>query len=130
MNGEPTFIEKMLLWAFLAGAGGAVKFIGGMLRSPENISRRRFVAMLVANMVISGFAGLIGALLMSTVTPDPTWQNIAAGIIGYLGTQGLDLIALGVQRKLSIAPPAVSSVIPVPASMDPAAKTKSDTIGA
>ncbi|MGE0536632.1 MAG: phage holin family protein [Pirellulales bacterium] len=122
MNNEPTIIEKFILWGMLAGFGGAVKFVAGVLRSPDIISRRRFACMLGANMAISGFAGLMGALVMSTLTPDNTWQFIAAGIVGYLGTQGLDMIALGVQRKLSHSSPAVSSVIPVPPRMDPAAK--------
>ncbi len=128
IENEPTTLQKLLIWAFLAGGGGGVKFIAGMLRSPEIVSRRRFVTMLLANVTISGFAGLMGALFMSTLTPDPTWQFIAAGIVGYLGTQGLDMIALGVQRKLSHVTPAVSSVMPVPPSMDPGAN--SDTLSA
>ena len=115
-------LAKYVLWALLAGAGGAVKFVSAALRNNATMSAKRFLALLTANVFISGFAGLIGALVFSLISPEPALQAIAAGIFGYLGTQGLDIIALTMSKKITNDAVPISTVIPVPASVDPAAK--------
>jgi hypothetical protein len=120
MVDETPLYAKILSWGLLASAGGAVKFLAAMLRTPEKMSAKRFLFLLGANVCISGFSGLIFALLFSTLSPDRTWQLIAAGIGGYLGTQLLDIIALTMTKKISDMPVPISQVIPIPASVDPA----------
>lgn len=113
---------KVFVWGSLAGAGGAAKFISGVLRSSESISQRRFVVLLVANMFVSSFAGLMGGLIATTVTHDATWPYIASGLFGYLGTQGMDILLLALKKKIEpIVPFNVASVIPVPPSVNPSA---------
>lgn len=114
-------VARFLVWAFLAGMGGAVKFVSASLRESTVMSPRRFLLLLGANVLISGFSGLMGALLLSTITPDHNFHLIAAGMFGYLGTQGLDIIALALRKRASLDPLPVSAVIPIPKSVDPAA---------
>src|SRR4051794_30635398 len=109
------FYAKVFAWAFLAGSGGAVKFVSASLKSKTSMSPRRFLLLLGANVFISGFSGLMGALLFSTFSTDHVWQLIASGIFGYLGTQGLDVVALAMNKRIGdggMLP--VSSVIPIP----------------
>jgi hypothetical protein len=121
---------KYVVWALLAGAGGAVKFVSASLRNNAAMSSRRFMILLGANMLISGFAGLIGALLFSVISPEPALGAIAAGIFGYMGTQGLDIIALTMSKKITNDAVPISTVIPVPASVDPAANVATSAAGA
>ena len=114
-------VAKYVIWALLAGSGGAVKFVSAQLRNNQTMSSRRFMLLLGANVLISGFAGLMGAMLFSLFSSEPAAQAIAAGIFGYLGTQGLDNIALTMIKKLTNEPVPISTVIPIPASVDPAA---------
>ncbi len=118
---DPPLYIKVIWWGSLAGVGGAVKFISAALKDPSIMSSPRFFILLGANVFISGFSGLMGALLFATISPDHNLQLIAAGIFGYLGTQGLDIVALTMSKKVSSELLPISSVIPVPASVDPAA---------
>lgn len=104
-------------WFLLAGAGGAVKYVSTVIRSSDRVSNRRFLLLLAANTFISSFCGLIGSLLMSTLTSQWQWHGIAAGVCGYLGTQSLDLVMLALKRKIEPGLPA-SAVIPIPPEVD------------
>lgn len=118
---ETPLVLKLLSWGVLAGAGGAVKFVSASLKSKDAMGPRRFLVLLTANVFISGFSGLIMALVFSTLSPDHTWQLVAAGVGGYAGTQILDVLALTMSRKMRDGPLPVSSVIPIPTSVDPGA---------
>jgi LydA holin phage, holin superfamily III len=117
---ELAAVFKFFLFAVLAGCGGAVKFISASLRTNTTMSPRRFLFLLGANVFISGFSGLMGALIFSTISPDRNWQLIAAGVFGYLGTTGLDVISLALSKRMLGDPLPVSAIIPLPASVDPA----------
>lgn len=80
-------------WIVLAGIGGAVRFLSGNLRNKKPVRPVSFLLALLANCIISGFAGPMTALYVSTMTDDPTWAVIAAGIGGYLGIEMLNLIS-------------------------------------
>jgi len=110
----------MLWWVALAGFGGAVKYVSFVIRTDSQFSWRRFAALLVANVFVSSFCGLMGGLLASAFKLDMVWQYLACGTFGYLGTQGLDIIILVVKRKFAPLTPA-SAVMPVP-PMDRAAQ--------
>lgn len=101
MNDTETLV-KALFWSVLAGFGGAVKYVAFVIRSSDVISNRKFVSMLFANVFISSFCGLMGGLLVKTMTNSETWHMIAAGTFGYLGTQGLDYVILALQKKISL----------------------------
>jgi hypothetical protein len=108
-------------WLMLAGLGGAVKYTSTVIRGAERISHRRFLGLLCANIFISSFCGLIGTLLVSTISRSWEWHGIAAGTFGYLGTQGLDVIILTLRKKVGSEIP-LSAVIPLPAVADPSVK--------
>lgn len=122
MIDETPLYAKIISWGFLASAGGAVKFIAATLKKGTFMSGRRFLFLLGANVLISGFSGLMGALVFSTFTADHTWQLIAAGVGGYLGTTLLDVIALTLTKKITDLPVPISSIIPIPMSVDPASE--------
>src|SRR3954471_19084954 len=122
MIDETPLYAKIISWGVLASAGGAVKFLAVTLKKGNFMSARRFLFLLLANVFISGFSGLMGALVFSTFTADHVWQLIASGIGGYLGTSLLDVLALTMTKKLTDFPVPVSRVIPIPPSVDPASE--------
>lgn len=99
LHENPTVL-KFAAWLFLALAGGAAKFITSLLKNKEYMSIRRFTVLFVGNVFVSGFGGMMGALVFSTISPDVTQQAVAAGIFGYLGTTGLDAIAQSFKKKI------------------------------
>ena len=100
MQDDPSTIEKVIGWGVLAGMGGAVKYVSIVLKSTERIVIRRFLALSIGNTFVSSFCGIIGGLFVSAMDWSRTWQFAAAGIIGYLGPQGLDIIILSVKKKI------------------------------
>jgi hypothetical protein len=121
INDESPSLAQIVYWTLLAGVGGAVKYLVTTLKNPvANV--RHFVTMMFVNTVIGTFSGFMAALFISTFTPDKQLQWLVAGGFGYLGTQGIDIITLIVQKKVGAAPVALSSVIPVPPAVDPAAQ--------
>ena len=80
-------------WVVLAGLGGIVRFLEGHLRDQKPIRPVSFIIALLANCIISGFAGPMAALYVSTKTDDQTLTLIAAGIGGYLGIEMLNLLS-------------------------------------
>ena len=80
-------------WIVLAGMGGVARFLSRNLRSNKPMRPVSFILALLANCFISGFAGPMTALYVSTKTDDQTWTLIAAGIGGYLGIEILNLIS-------------------------------------
>lgn len=80
-------------WIVIAGIGGVVRFLSGNLNGKQPIKPVSFLLALLANCVISGFAGPMAALYVSTKTDDKTWALIAAGIGGYLGIEMLNLLS-------------------------------------
>src|SRR4051812_26470476 len=92
----PRYVQ-LLVWFFLAGFGGAVKYVSAVIRSPERVSNRRFLTLLAANSVVSTFCGLMGGLAVAGA--GGTWPYLASGLFGYLGTQGLDYLLIALQKK-------------------------------
>lgn len=80
-------------WVIIAGIGGVVRFLSGNLQNKKPMRPVSFLLALLANCIISGFAGPMAALYVSTKTDDSTWLLIAAGIGGYLGIEMLNLIS-------------------------------------
>jgi hypothetical protein len=106
--------SNVLCAALLASFGGAVKYISGVIRSAERISNRRFLFLLAANIFISSFCGLMGGLLVNALTNDTQWAYIGSGLIGYLGTQGMDIVLLSLQKKIGLGKHNIASIMPVP----------------
>jgi hypothetical protein len=117
MQEQHDTIVNALVWGTLAGFGGMVKYISTVIRSSDLVSNQRFVVLLAANAFISSFCGLMGGLLLTTVTDERGWQYLASGIFGYLGTTGLDFILIALKKKIDPSFP-VSAIIPMPANPD------------
>jgi len=101
LHQDPQVI-KVSTWALLAFMGGAAKFVATTLASKEKLTFRRFMVLICGNVFVSGFGGIMGALIFSTISQDPTMQAIAAGVFGYLGTQGLETITTIYKKKIEI----------------------------
>lgn len=85
-----------LAWVLLAIMGGIARYLDSYLKSGDSPK----FALIIAHAAISGFSGYMVAQIMLKVQPD--WALIAAGIGGYLGTQGLDLVAEQVKKRLDL----------------------------
>lgn len=81
------------MWVILAMIGGIARYLDKYIRtgSPPQFG------LLAAHTVVSGFSGYMTAHTVGHFQPE--WTLIAAGIGGYLGTQGLDWIASIFQEK-------------------------------
>jgi len=74
--------------------GGIARYLDTYLRTATTPK----FGMLVANALVSGFSGYMVAQVALRVEPD--WALVAAGIGGYLGTQGLDWLSEVLKRRI------------------------------
>jgi predicted CDP-diglyceride synthetase/phosphatidate cytidylyltransferase len=88
-------------WLALGIAGGIAKVLVQLNSMEKFPSPLRIVALLVMNGFVSGFSGFMGAVFMSTLTPNDDWHVFAAGIFGYMGVTALDYFSKVVQRVRS-----------------------------
>lgn len=91
------------LWTSLAAVGGMVRFVAKAMLDDKVHSPSRFCLFLAGNCFVSGFSGLMGALAASEITSDWTARFFVAGIFGYLGIEGLEIVAKMVKAKFAFA---------------------------
>lgn len=83
-----------LAWVGIAMTGGIARYLDTYLRTA---TPPKF-GMLLAHALVSGFSGYMVAQVALRVQPD--WALVAAGVGGYLGTQGLDWLSEILKRRL------------------------------
>jgi len=93
LENAATYISYILI----AVAGGFVSHIS-KLRTGE-ISKFRLVA-LIADMAVSGFAGLLIALLASSFNITGDMVYFLSGMSGHLGARAIFLMQLSLENKL------------------------------
>lgn len=106
------------LWlVIIAMLGGIARYLDSYIRTgaPPKI------ALLTAHAMVSAFSGWMVAQVV--VQFAPTWGMWAAGVGGYLGTQGLDMIAAFLRTWLNGQAGTGQSQVPSPAPPAPPAAT-------
>jgi hypothetical protein len=89
--------DSDLIWILLAMAGGVARYLDEYLRTSITPS----VGKLCANALVSGFSGFIVA--QATLKLSPDWALVAAGVGGYMGTQGLEWISSVLKNRLGVS---------------------------
>lgn len=84
------------LYTILAACGGGARYLQGYIRG-EAFSPRMFLA----NVVMSGFAGLMFALTARSMSFPPETIYVAAGIGGFMGTSALEFLASLIKSRMS-----------------------------
>lgn len=93
-------LTNFIIWGILAGAGGLARFLTSRMEEAAlPIAKGRFFFLLAANVLVSGFSGLMGALLMSVVTPEQTWHFVSAGVFGFGGAKALEMLSDKLSQK-------------------------------
>lgn len=88
------------IWALLGAIGGIVRVLALLLATTPLPSKKVIMWLLIANSFISGFAGFLGAVVVSTMTHNEDFHVIAAGICGYLGVAALDIMSDWFKRRI------------------------------
>jgi len=83
----------------LAAAGGIMSYLGKW-RSGE-IKKFSFLA-LVVDTLISGFAGVLAALLAMSLNFNIELVFFCSGIAGHLGARGIFLMQIWLTRKMKV----------------------------
>ena len=83
-------------WIILAVLGGTARILDAYLRAGVFPGWGR----ILANGLISAFAGFMAAQLM--IQLGPKWTLVAAGAGGYLGTRGIDLVVESLRKRIGL----------------------------
>lgn len=81
----------------LGVAGGVASYLRDYIRTGGKEPMR--IGLFFAHGVVSGFSGYIVAQTVYQFSPE--WFTVAAGIGGYLGTQGLDWVATLLKERFA-----------------------------
>lgn len=93
---------KIIEWLLFAGFGGAVRFVGERMKQQDPRFKGKDVVLMLGNAFISGFSGVLGALVISRVTEDYVYHLAAAGMFGYFGTAGIERLSNYVFNKFKV----------------------------
>lgn len=99
-----------LIWVLVAMLGGVARYLDSYIRTG---SSPKF-GLMVAHAAVSGFSGYMVA--QTVIQFSTQWALVAAGVGGYLGTQGLDWLATVLRDKVigGTIPPLSSNDAPPP----------------
>jgi hypothetical protein len=94
-------IINILISGGLAVMGGLARFFSGRMAPDAPIlSRHEFWFQLLGNCFISWFAGAMAGLLCMATGVDIMFAFGAAGVFGFMGTEGLKMLSEKYSNKL------------------------------
>jgi hypothetical protein len=100
MSSREEYID-LIIWASLAGLGGLARFLTERLNpNASELTRKKFIFFMCANMFVSGFSGLMGALIMAQITDVDSVQFASAGIFGFGGARALEMLAEKLNNRI------------------------------
>lgn len=94
-------ISDLAMWAALAGFGGLARFLVSRMESTAPVlTRAKWWGMAFANITISSFSGIMGALVASGISESSAFVAAVAGTFGFMGAKGLEMLADKLSSKL------------------------------
>lgn len=87
-------IGSEFIWVLVAMLGGVARYLDSYIRTGD----RPRLGLLIAHALVSGFSGYMVA--QAVIQFSTSWAMVAAGVGGYLGTQGLDWLATVLRDKV------------------------------
>lgn len=87
-------VGSELIWVLVAMLGGIARYLDSYIRTGD----RPRLGLLIAHALVSGFSGYMVA--QAVLQFSVNWAMVAAGVGGYLGTQGLDWLATVLRDKV------------------------------
>lgn len=94
-------IINFATWGIFAGFAGIAKFLSSRMdeNAPE-LSRARFKFLVIANIFVSAFSGIMGALIASSISDSHTFIDACAGVFGFLGARGIEILGDKLSQKI------------------------------
>lgn len=89
-------VPTEVVWTIIAVAGGVAKHLSGAVARKE--PWRPLI--LIAKAFISAFSGYMFAKTCTLLVSSQDWSTVAAGVGGYLGTEGVEYIVTIFRAKL------------------------------
>jgi len=87
-------------WALLGAIGGFARVAVVLLKLDKMPPPAKIFWLFVANGLVSGFSGYLGAVAMSAITPNDNLYVVSAGIFGWLGVSGLEFLTSKIKDKM------------------------------
>ena len=95
INELTAILATKILATTIGVFGGVARFLSDVLDKKRDFSWGRLVMMMVS----SGFFGYMGGELAFVMFGNPDHSSVIAGIMGFLGPQGMDYVISRIFKK-------------------------------
>ncbi len=95
-SNETSVFWEILISLLLAVMGGAARVLN--IKDSKRLRRSQ----ILAELFISGFAGIMILMLAKALGLEGDWLGVISGMAGWIGPRLLDLVATTVMKRLSL----------------------------